>query len=483
MRRKSDTVFFDDFSNGIWTKYVGNPVMVRTQLWAESDYICEPNLLYKDGLFHNWFAQMYPVGGQRTALGYATSHDGFTWTKYPQNPVLAEGEVHRPYVMEHQGIYFLYAVQNENVSDSATMRRWSSQDGINWSDERLVMTCSQGWEGGLSNMAVIVDDDGTWRMLYTGADAPPAPQFGYAFSPDGVRWTKHEGNPVIDGFYGGDPFLTKIGDRYYTWHSEGMAGSLRISCRWSADMICWHPVANNPQINYTQPWERGIPPDEGGTTAGHYGHLTDATLCETQGKVFMIYQGAQTPLGVATFHGTLAQLADRLHDPPLSAWKESPFGMVDGGMLKLADNGSDRAPLVAEIPEVRDRYALESRIQCYAGATHRVSVVMRYGDPNTFARFWLHDADHTFYQECVNGLMSSPANIGPNPACNAGWHDWTVKVCGNTNHLSIDGQDIGTIRTSDALLRKLSQWPAHIGFGTHETYAAVDYVRVVPLNT
>ena len=49
----SDMVFFDDFSNGIWTKYAGNPVMVRSQLSLESDYICEPNVVYKDGVFYN----------------------------------------------------------------------------------------------------------------------------------------------------------------------------------------------------------------------------------------------------------------------------------------------------------------------------------------------------------------------------------------------------------------------------------------------
>lgn len=474
-------VFFDDFSNGIWTKYVGNPVMVRSQLWAESHYICEPNVVYEDGVFHNWFSQMYPGGGKNTALGYASSPDGLTWTKHPQNPVLASGEVHRPSVMAHEGRFYAFAVQDEHQQRGpSTMRRWVSEDGINWGDERLVMTTDQPWEGGLSNTAVIVDDDGTWQMLYTGSgnEQNPLPEFGYAWSLDGVSWTKHEGNPVITGFYGGDPFMTRIGNRYYVWHCREMAGSLRICCHWSEDMIRWHPVYNDPQVNYTQPWERGVPEEEGGTANGWYGHLTDATLCEANGKVFMIYQGAQTPLGVATFDGSLAQLANRLHDPPLSAWKESPHGMVDGGMLKLADSESDPAPLIAQIPGVRDHYVLESRIQCYAGATHRVSVVMRYGDPDTFSRFWLHDAEHTYYQECINGLISSPANVGANHACDAAWHDWTVEVAGDANRLSIDGREIGTIRASKALVRALATSPVHIGFSAHDTYAAIDYVRV-----
>ena len=473
--------FLDDFSDGIWTKYDGNPVMLRDQPWAESDYICEPNVLYEHGTFHLWFSQMFPKG-KNTALGYATSANGFHWTKTPSNPVLFvdDVEVHRPCVMQHEGKYYLFAVQNEHLSDEpATMRRWTSKDRITWGDEQLVLNADQPWENRtLSNMAVIVEDDGTWKMLYTGCDEAIDGYFGYAHSPDGVTWTKHEGNPVMRGFYGGDPFLVKIGDSYYTWHSQSIAGSLHICCRWSEDMIHWRPIRNDPQVNYTQPWERGVAPEEGGTTAGYFGHLTDATLCEAHGKVFMVYQGAQTPFGVATFDGTFAELADHLDRPPMSKWKETPYGMVDGRCLKIAYNETERAPVVAEVADVRERYVLESRVQCYAGPSHRVSVVMRYADPSAFARFWLQDADHTYYQECFHGLFSTPVNVGPNRACDAEWHDWRVEVEGEMNRLCIDGRVVGECRTNAALLRRLAESPVHVGFACFDTYVAVDYVRV-----
>jgi len=480
---RAPCLFCDDFSDGIWTKHSGNPVLVRDQLWAESDYICEPNVLYHDGTFHMWFAQMFPQG-HTTALGYAASADGFQWTKHPRNPVLfLEGlEVHRPSVMKHEGQYFLFAVQNEHLAPApATMHRWTSEDGIAWADGQLVMRADQRWENDtLSNMAVVVDDDGTWHMLYTGCDEAIDGYFGYARSRDGLRWTKHGDNPVMRGFYGGDPFLARIRDRYYTWHSQTMTGSrsLRICCRWSDDMIHWRPVYNNPQINYSQPWERGVPPEEGGTTAGYYGHLTDATLCEAQGRVFMVYQGAQTPLGVATFDGTFEDLADRLAQPPLSGWKESPYGMVDGCELKIADNETDRDPIVAEVPGAEGDYVLECRVRCYAGPTHRVTVVHRCADRNAFARFWLHDDAHTYYQECFHGLFSTPVDLGANRASDAEWHDWSVEVHRETNRLCIDGRPVGDCRTSAALLKSLHAAPVHVGFGCFDSYVSVDYVRV-----
>ncbi|MCX6992094.1 MAG: hypothetical protein NT011_03010 [Kiritimatiellaeota bacterium] len=480
-------VFFDDFSDGIWKKYTGNPVIVRSQPWAESDYICEPNLVYRDGLFHVWFSQMYPPDSNRLcALGYATSKDGFAWTKHPANPVLrpVHCEVKRPHVFEHKGMYYCFGIDDEESKKGpSTMRRWVSKDGIKWSDEQLVMTADQEWEGKrLSNMAVIVDNDGTWQMLYTRGDPWPGEKvksaFGYARSCDGVHWSKHKSNPVnIDG-YGGDPFLIQIGKCYYAWHSLLVGGMLRIDCRCSDDMMNWRRIGNGPNFNITQPWEQGVPEEEGGTTSGWYGHITDATICEAEGKVYLMYQGAQTPLGVATFEGTFTDLANRLQQPPLSRWKESPYGMVEGGTLKITDNGTDRAPLVAKIPDVQDHYLMESRIQCYAGATHRMSVVIRYGDTNTLARFWLHDAKHTFYQECINGLFSLPINVGSNHACDSAWHDWAMEVAGSTNRLVIDGQLVGECRTSNALIKKLSSLPRHIGFSVLDTYASIAYVRI-----
>jgi hypothetical protein len=81
------------------------------------------------------------------------------------------------------------------------MRRWASSDGLAWEDGGGALRRARDWERGLSNMAVSVDDDSTWRMVYTGTDAPPAPQCGYAWSPDGLRLTRCEGNPVVCSFH------------------------------------------------------------------------------------------------------------------------------------------------------------------------------------------------------------------------------------------------------------------------------------------
>jgi hypothetical protein len=181
---------------------------------------------------------------------------------------------------------------------------------------------------------------------------------------------------------------------------------------------------------------------------------------------------------MATFDGTFIELAKRLSNPPLSRWEPSHFGMVEDGTLKLADNDSERTPLVVNIPDTTDSYTIQTRIRCYNGPTHRVSVVIRYADANTFARVWIHDTGQVFYQECLNGLFSLPTPIGNAPICDDTWHDWEVEINRANIHLTIDEQLIGDAQISPALFRILIQHPVHIGFSTQDTWASIAYVRV-----
>lgn len=191
---------------------------------------------------------MYPANG-KTALEYAALRDGLTWTKEPENPVLAldHAEIHRPSVMRQDGMRYPSAVQNHQNAGAASMPRWTAPDGIARRNERLVMTCTEDREGGPSDMAVIVDHDRTSRMPHTGRDEPDGPQFGYARSPDGIAWIRYGRHPPISGFYDGDPFQVKICGWYYLRFGDASAGSLRIVCRRIRDMT--HSGVDLPPVS------------------------------------------------------------------------------------------------------------------------------------------------------------------------------------------------------------------------------------------
>ena len=486
--------FFDDFNNGIWTKYPLNPVMTRTRAW-EARVICEPSVLYEGGTFNMWYMGCATSGGNDAALGYAASTDGLNWTKAANNPVLQEPNeaVIRTTVVKHRGVYYLFATDYQWNSAPGNLRRWTSTDGLNWTHKTIVLRPTQPWEDKIQNVGVTIDENGTWHMLYT-TNGP----MGYARSTDGLTWIKHP-DPVLSGFYGGDPYLTKIRGTFYTWHSQAHQGHLLIYCRKSNDMIHWKMVGTGPQLGYTQPWERGI----GRSEVSWNRHLSDAELLEHGGRVWMYYQGAQCPLGVARFNGTWTQLADRLeNNPPLRQWAFSHFGCVEDNQLKLSDDQTGDHPLHEDVAQFSDRegYIVACQTRAYFGyrdepaqtvpngwstptrsvaAGHpQISVVMRYRNDGAMARFRLVDKETTCYEERCEGRWSKPVNIGPNHACNGQWHRWRIEVEGSINRLYLDDVFIGS-HASGATLCDRSD--LRVGFATHGGFVAFDDVRVTRL--
>ena len=115
-----------------------------------------------------WYVGFPEGGGYGTySLGYAVSGDGTTWDTHPQNPLVA------------------------------------SEGGNAW--DRDIM----------DGVQIVWDDSGSrYVASYQGARVGTDPAFdpsvfglGILTSPDGVTWTKHPGNPVID--FTADPFAVE----------------------------------------------------------------------------------------------------------------------------------------------------------------------------------------------------------------------------------------------------------------------------------
>jgi len=472
-------LFHDDFSDGIWTKYSGNPVMTRTEDW-EYRAICEPSVLVEDGIFKMWYMGCYRDYGIAASLGYATSKDGLTWQKHPGNPILADPAqaIIRTTVIKHEKKYYLFASDYNWHDVPGSIYRWTSDDGLNWYGKVKILEPS-GNEAQLDNSTTIIDSDGQWKMIY----ATNGKGMGLAWSRDGIHWTKHKEFPVLGGFtgnnpalyfYGGDPCLRKIGDTYFVWYSRSVNGPLYLHCSWSTDLVHWNAVYKNPQISFTQPWERG----QGRPEAWWCTHLTDADLLEHDGKVLLYYQGAQNPFGLAVFDGTYEQLARRLMNPPLSKWANSPYGCVENNELKLSENETDRHPLAVKDLALSDveGYTLEFRARGYAGASCQIKPAMRYRDENNFARFWIVNNRTTWYQECLEGgQLGGTADLGPNNICDDQWHDWKIIVRNRMNQLYLDGKFIGQWKSSPGLVGRRD---LTIGLSVFDTYASFKFVKV-----
>jgi len=169
-----------------WTKVSANPVLSATVGWEKVAVMC-PDVLYdeRDHMF-----KMYYSGGEQyepDAIGYATSKDGVTWQKYPNNPI--------------------FAANSSNT----------------W-EQYKVTAC-----------AVRPTQDGYFSMFYIGFKNINFAQIGIARSKDGIsNWERHPQNPIIspgpehwddEATYKPSPIWIQEFGAWYLWYN-GRTGSV-----------------------------------------------------------------------------------------------------------------------------------------------------------------------------------------------------------------------------------------------------------------
>jgi parallel beta-helix repeat protein len=139
----------------------------------------------------------------------ATSSDGLGWTKHLDAPALSPGpsgawdddEVYAPHVVASLtgGYEMWYTAEGTTTSEPAIGYAWSD-DGVEWtkSPDNPVLTGTTGtWEEtGVAYPAVIREGATNYKMWYRG-ESSGGQAFGQAMSSDGTVWTKHGSNPVL----------------------------------------------------------------------------------------------------------------------------------------------------------------------------------------------------------------------------------------------------------------------------------------------
>jgi predicted GH43/DUF377 family glycosyl hydrolase len=155
-----------------WIEYSGNPVLSPTPGSWDATKILQPQVVYTGNSFRMWY-----VGRNQTSvgIGYATSPDGFIWTKYP-NPVLLPGP-------------------------------------------------SSAWDSSDLGLGEVAFNGTAFLMWYRGTSPIyPGGAFGLATSTDGVTWVKYARNPIlapssVDSKTMTTPGVTKVVNAYYMWYS------------------------------------------------------------------------------------------------------------------------------------------------------------------------------------------------------------------------------------------------------------------------
>ncbi|MCL4218544.1 MAG: glycosylase [Candidatus Hydrogenedentes bacterium] len=235
-----------------FTPYEGNPVFEGAGPGHWDEHIRERGwILLEDGLYHLWYTGYAGSDDNPKYLGYATSPDGITWTRHPDNPVHDAHWVEDMTVVKRDGVYYMFAEGRDDQPHLLT-----STDRVHWTRQgQLAIRKTTGEliaPGPYGTPAVFVED-GVWHLLYERDDEA----VWLATSSDGLTWTHVQDAPIL--LPGPDDYdfrmiainqAVKRDGRYYAYY-HGLVRDAKpedwTTCvAVSSDLIHWEKYPGNP---------------------------------------------------------------------------------------------------------------------------------------------------------------------------------------------------------------------------------------------
>ena len=252
---KASNSIYNEFPEELvhFVPYKNNPVFAATGGATWDNQIRERGwILREDNTWHLWYTGYTNIDSIKY-LGYATSPDGFIWTRYKDNPIYASGWVEDMCVIKSDGTYYMFA---EGKGDTAHMLM--STDRIHWTEQgnlNIRRTNGNSISKGPYGTPFVLKENGIWYLFYERDDSG----IWLATSKDLKTWTNVQDEPVLNrgpesfdkyavamnqvikykGFYYGYYHASAFED----WHEW----STNVAV--SKDLIHWKKYPNNPIID------------------------------------------------------------------------------------------------------------------------------------------------------------------------------------------------------------------------------------------
>jgi len=317
-----------------WTKDTAhNPVLVPGEPGTWNDVSEYPFcVLFNDGTYHMWIGG---YDGITVSFGYFSSPDGLSWTPYESNPILRTGtggswddnRLLNPYVIFNNNAYQMWY----SASDGNNYRIGyaTSPDGVTWTKYEgnpvIDLGAEGSWDDGVVADPCVYFDGATYHMWYSGGNGS-ASRIGYASSADGISWTKYEGNPVLDKGPVPDwdyrqvmaPDVLFDGMTYHMWYTgtvESSGWHYRTGYATSGDGLTWTKYGDNPVLM----------PDDGSWDSQWVGYVK-VLWDDIDSSKFKMWYGGGADDEVAKIGYATAPLVDALEEF-VSQWKPREFNL------------------------------------------------------------------------------------------------------------------------------------------------------------
>jgi predicted GH43/DUF377 family glycosyl hydrolase len=179
---------------GGWAKSEKNPV-----LGGKLGTCFDVSVLREGDGYRMWFSWR-----PKKSIALVESKDGLAWGEPavvlgPNKASGWEEDVNRPVVIKEGDRYRMW------YTGQAKGKSWigcaTSRDGKTWerASDKPVLSPEQAWEKGAVMCPHVLYDEKQklYRMWYSGGEQYEPDAIGYATSADGLKWTRHEKNPVF----------------------------------------------------------------------------------------------------------------------------------------------------------------------------------------------------------------------------------------------------------------------------------------------
>lgn len=299
--------------SGAWTVIDGSAHGLVPGEW-DGEMVRYPHVLEDGAAYKMWYVGAALTGP--SSVGYATSSDGITWTRYP-DPVLEPGAAGE---WDSDGFEAPFVIKENDTS----YRMWytgygqpgpaigyaTSTDGIHWTKHPgnpILTAGSDGWNNEAVYHSFVLQASGAYTMYLTtnGNDGSgSAPHMAYATSSDGLAWTLGSA-PLFDRTWEAwfwDPTVIQDGGQYRMWYSawagEGVMGYVT-----STNGLDWTNAGGPVFTGTAGEWDEGaaidpsVLPEGGGYTLWydnnrHIGRATSANgLDWTKPSASPVYTG------------------------------------------------------------------------------------------------------------------------------------------------------------------------------------------------
>ncbi len=172
-------------------------------------YLLNKHLVREQGTYYMYYAAA-ASSSAAGHIGLATSTDGIEWTRYSGNPILSSGVdsydqagLDWPVVIKDGAAWRMWYAGSAASSDVGICYA-SSTDGYNWTKSSMNPVLGNGptdsdWDGYEVRPCAVAKAAGNLTLYYRGLGSTAVGYLGLAVSTDGTSWTGSASNPLYRG--------------------------------------------------------------------------------------------------------------------------------------------------------------------------------------------------------------------------------------------------------------------------------------------